>query len=81
MIVVVIRSNHLDFTGQLGENPAANASRLPELTSQGVLGSRDQVNGFLFAMASAHTAAVAAQGVDEGNFASRCKTDGAELTG
>ena len=34
----------------------------------------------MLAMAPAHTTAVAAKGVDEGNFASRHKTYGTELT-
>jgi len=46
-----------------------------------MLSSRDKVNCLLLAVAPAHTTAVAAKGVDKGNFAGRHKADGAELAG
>jgi hypothetical protein len=39
------------------------------------------MDGVLLTMASAHTTAVAAQGINKGDFAGRRKTDGPELAG
>ena len=54
---------------------------LPEAASEGVLSSRDEMDGVLLTMAPAHTTTIAAQGIDEGYFARRRKTDGPELAG
>ena len=54
---------------------------LPEAASEGVLSSRDEVDGLLLTMAPAHTTTVAAQRINKGDFAGRRKTDGSELAG
>lgn len=54
---------------------------LPEAASEGVLSSRDEVDGLLLTMAPAHTTTVAAQRINKGDFARRRKTNGPELAG
>ena len=46
-----------------------------------MMSSRDEMDGLLLTMAPAHTTAVAAQGINKGDFAGRRKTDGPELAG
>ncbi|MGD8437554.1 MAG: hypothetical protein PVJ70_07900, partial [Syntrophobacterales bacterium] len=53
----------------------------PEAASEGVLSSRDEVDGLLLTMAPAHTTTVAAQRINKGDFARRRKTNGPELAG
>ena len=59
----------------------AEGIMLPEAAGEGVLSSRDEMDGVLLTMAPAHTTTIAAQGIDEGYFARRRKTDGPELAG
>ena len=59
----------------------AEVVTLPEAASQGMLSSRDEMDGVLLTMASAHTTAVAAQWINKSYFAGRRKTDGPELAG
>lgn len=55
--------------------------KLPEAAREGMMSSRDEMDGVLLTMAPAHTTAVAAQGINKGHFAGRRKTDGPELAG
>lgn len=55
--------------------------KLPEAACEGMMSSRDEMDGLLLTMAPAHTTAVAAQGINKGDFAGRRKTDGPELAG
>lgn len=59
----------------------AEAVKLPEAASEGMMSSRNEMDGLLLTMAPAHTTAVAAQGIDKGDFAGRSKTDGPKLAG
>ena len=59
----------------------AEGIKLPEAASEGMMSSRDEMDGLLLTMAPAHTTAVAAEGINKGNFAGRRKTDGPELAG
>jgi hypothetical protein len=59
----------------------AKAVKLPEAASEGMMSSRNEMDGLLLTMAPAHTTAVAAQGIDKGDFAGRSKTDGPKLAG
>jgi hypothetical protein len=56
-------------------------SNLPEPASNGVLISRDQVDGVLVAMAAANSTAVTSKRIYESSLASRRKTNGTELAG
>jgi hypothetical protein len=59
----------------------AEEVKLPEAAREGMMSSRDEMDGVLLTMAPAHTTAVAAQGINKGYFARRRKTDGPELAG
>ena len=59
----------------------AEVVTLPEAASEGMLSSRDEMDGVLLTMASAHATTVAAQRINKGDSAGRRKTEGPELAG